>query len=134
MDAASSSLAAGEAEPEIIDVLIRVPNPSWADIDVALSVADFPAADAADAFLAIDARDAGSCSEGTPGFAAIAALGDLPQPPPLVALPRLNRPQARLACATSTPRTPERLPCERSTPWHSLLRTAIIQATLGREN
>ena len=100
MEAASSSLAAAEAErlvreyarllgplmpqarvayrqdatyPEIIEVLIRVPSPSWADIEAALSVADFPAADAADAFLAIDVRDAGSCSAGIPGFVAIAA-------------------------------------------------------------
>ena len=100
MEAASSSLAAAEAErlvreyarllapllpqarvayrqdidyPEIIEVLVRVPSPSWADIDAALSVADFPAADAADAFLAIDVRDAGGCSEGAPGFVAIAA-------------------------------------------------------------
>ena len=68
MEAESSSLAAAEAErlvreyarllapllpqarvayrqdvnyPEIIEVLIRVPSPSWADIDAALSVADF---------------------------------------------------------------------------------------------
>lgn len=97
MEAASSSLAAAEAErlareyarplgpllpqarvayrqdvtyPEIIEVLIRVPSPSWADIEAALSVADFPAADA---FLSIDVRDAGSCSEGIPGFVPIAA-------------------------------------------------------------
>jgi len=100
MGAASSSVAAAEAErlvreyarllgpilpqarvayrqdvtyPEIIEVLIRVPNPSRADIEAALSVADFPAADAADAFLSIDVRDAGSCSEGISGFVAIAA-------------------------------------------------------------
>ena len=98
MEAESSSLAAAEAErlvreyarllapllpqarvayrqdvnyPEIIEVLVRVPSPSWADIDAALSVADFPAA--ADAFLALDVRDADSCSDGTPGFVAIAA-------------------------------------------------------------
>jgi hypothetical protein len=59
--------------PEIIEVLVRVPSPSWADIDAALSVADFPAADAADAFLALDVRDAGSCAEGIPGFVPIAA-------------------------------------------------------------
>ena len=96
MDAASSSLAAAEAErlvreyarllapllpqarvayrqdvnyPEIIEVLVRVPSPSWADIDAALSVAEFPA----DAFLSLDVRDADSCSEGIPGFVAIAA-------------------------------------------------------------
>ena len=100
MEAASASLAAAEAEflvreyarllapllpqarvayrqdvnyPEIIEVLVRVPSPSWADIDAALSVAAFPGADAAAAFLAIDVRDADSCSEGIPGFAAIAA-------------------------------------------------------------
>ena len=100
MEAESSSLAAAEAErlvreyarllgpllpearvayrqdvtyPEIIEVLIRVPSPSWADIEAALSVADFPAADAADAFLSIDVRDAASCSVGIPGFVAIAA-------------------------------------------------------------
>ena len=50
-----------------------MPSPSWADIDAALSVADFPAADAADAFLSLDVRDADSCSEGIPGFAPIAA-------------------------------------------------------------
>jgi hypothetical protein len=70
MEAASSSLAAAEGErlvreyarflgpllpqarvayrqdvtyPEIIEVLIRVPSPSWADIEAALSVAGFVA-------------------------------------------------------------------------------------------
>jgi hypothetical protein len=52
--------------PEIIEVPVRVPSPSGADIDAALSVADFPSADAADAFISLDVRDADSCSKGTP--------------------------------------------------------------------
>jgi hypothetical protein len=102
MEAASSSLAAAEAErlvreyarllgpvlprarvayrqdvayPEIIEVLIRLPSPSWEDVETALSVADFPAASAADAFLSVDVRGAGSCSEGIPGFVPITACG-----------------------------------------------------------